>query len=116
MKLPGDLLRDLALGGKQIFQIAIVLLRPDVRVGARVDQLDVYVKPGTCLAYAAFQDVRHSKRISDLARVLLAAKSHDAVAADHLEVGNFRQLGQDVVLNTIGKGGVLPVVTQVFKG
>ena len=44
VKLFGDFLRDLALDGEQIVQIAIVLLGPDVRVGARVDQLRVQMK------------------------------------------------------------------------
>ena len=40
----GDFLRDLALDGKQVVQIAVVLLGPDVGVGARVDQLRVQMK------------------------------------------------------------------------
>ena len=48
-------------------------------------------------------------------RVLLAAILHHAGAADDLEIGNLRQLGQNVVLDTVGKGGVLFVVAQVFK-
>src|SRR6266487_2508471 len=41
----GDSLRDLALDGKEIVQIAIVLLSPDVGVCARVDQLRIHMKP-----------------------------------------------------------------------
>ena len=37
----GDFLRDLALDCEQIIQIAVVLLGPDVRVSACVDQLRV---------------------------------------------------------------------------
>ena len=77
----------------------------------RVDQLDVYMQPGAGLAHAAFQHVRYLKLITDLARVLFAAISHHAGAADDLEIGNLRQLGQQVVLDTIGKGGVFSVIT-----
>ena len=41
----GDFLRDLALDRKQIIQIAVVLLGPDVGISPRVDQLRVQVNP-----------------------------------------------------------------------
>ena len=100
MKALCDFLRDLALDGEHVFQIAIVFFCPDVRVGARVDQLGVYVKPGACLADAAFQHVGYAKLVTDLARVLFAAISHHAGPADDLEIGNFRQLGQKILAGT----------------
>src|SRR5215469_3115490 len=86
-----------------------------MRISAGVDQLGVYVQPCTGLSDATFQHVRHLKSRSDLTRVLFAAKSHNASAADYLQVGNLRQFGQDVVLNTIGKRSVLSIVAQIFK-
>ena len=53
--------------------------------------------------------------VADLARVVLIAILHHAGPADDLEIGNLRQLGQKVVLDTVGKGGVLSVVAQIFK-
>src|SRR6266576_1037672 len=110
-----DFLSDLALDREDVFQIAIVLLHPDVYIGARVDQLGIYMEPGSSLTYAAFQNMRYLKRIADLARVLFAAISYHACPADDLEIGDFRQLGQNVVLDTVGKEGVLSIVAQVFK-
>ena len=55
----GDFLRDLALDGEQIVQIAIVLLRPYMRVSARVDQLRIDVKPCPDPTDAALQNVRY---------------------------------------------------------
>ena len=52
----------------------------------------------------------YAQLIADLAGILLAAKFHHAGAADDLEIGNFCQLGLNVVLNTVGKGSVLSVV------
>src|SRR4029077_9175698 len=49
-----DFLRDLALDRERIFQIAVVLFCPDMRVGARVDQLRVDMQPSACLTDAAF--------------------------------------------------------------
>ena len=86
-----------------------------MRIGARVDQLGVYMEPGSCLPDATLQYVRHPKRIADLARVVMVAISHHAGATDDLEISNFRQLRQKIVLDTVGKGGVLSVVAQVFK-
>ncbi len=110
MKLPGDLSRDLALDREDVFQISIVFLCPDMRIGAGVDQLRVYVEPGAGFAHATFQYMRHAKRITDLARVVLVTILHDAGPADDLESGDFRQLGQKIVLDAVGKGRVLSVV------
>ena len=41
MELPGDFLRDIGLDGKQVVQIAIILLGPNVSIRACVDQLRV---------------------------------------------------------------------------
>src|SRR5947199_7422202 len=57
----------------------------------------------------------HPKSISDLACVLFAPISHDASPADDLEIGDLGKLRQKIVLDTIGKGGVFFVVTQIFK-
>ena len=71
--------------------------------------------PATVSPYATLQYMRNPEGITDLARVPLAPIFHHAGAADNLEVGNLRQLGQNVVLDTIGKRRVLFVFAQVFK-
>jgi hypothetical protein len=71
-------LRDLTLKREDVFQIAIVFFRPDVRLSASVDQLSINVQPGTCFAHTAFQDMGDRQRISDLTRVLFAAIPHHA--------------------------------------
>ena len=111
----GNFLRDLALDGKQIIQIAVVLLGPDVGIGARVDQLRIQTKMRSGSADAALQNVRHAKRISDLAKISFAAIFHHAGAADDFQIADLRQLGQNVVLHTIGEDGVFFLVVQIFK-
>src|SRR5581483_8542436 len=106
MKLLGDFLRDLALNREDIFQIAVVLLGPHVRVRARIDQLRIDMEPGSSLAYAALQHMRHTERMANLMCVPVAAILHYTRSADDFEIGNLRQLGQKVVLNTIGKRGI----------
>ena len=86
-----------------------------MRIRARVDQLGVYVEPGTSLTHATLQHVRDLKRIANLASIVLTAILHHAGAADDLEIGNVCQLGQNVVLHTISKKRVLSIVAEVLK-
>ena len=102
----GDSLRDLALDREQVIQIAIILLRPDVCVRARINQLRIQVNPITAPARASLQHVRHAKRIADLAHISFATIFHHAGPTDHLEIGDLRQLGQNVVLHAIREDGV----------
>src|SRR6266487_7108566 len=78
VKLLSDFLCDLTLDCEHIVQVAIVLLRPDVRIGARVDELGVDMNLSSCLAHATLQHVRYAKRVSDFVRVLLAMILHNA--------------------------------------
>jgi hypothetical protein len=59
--------------------------------------------------------VGYAQLITDLTRVMLVPILHDAGPADDLKIGNFGQLGQKVVLDTVGKESVFFVVTQIFK-
>src|SRR6184192_3458120 len=106
-----DFLRNLALDRKQVVQIAIVLFRPDVSVRARVDQLRVHMKPGADSPDAALQHMGDSQLVTDLTHVPLAAIVHYAGSADDFQVGDFRKLGQNVVLHAVGKVRVLFVAT-----
>ena len=110
-----NFLRDLTLDGKQIIQIAVVLLDPDVGISARVDQLRIQMKMRSGSADAALQNVRHAKRIADLAHISFAAIFHHAAPADDFEIADLRQLAQNVVLHTIGEDGVFFLVAQIFK-
>ena len=62
-------------------------------IGAGVDQLGIHVNAGAVPACASFQHVRYAKRITDLAHVSLTAILHYASPTDHLEIGDFCQLG-----------------------
>ena len=104
MELAGNFLRDLALNCEQIIQIAVVLLHPDVSVSARVDQLRIHVKPCPDPADAALQNMRYAQIIADLSHISFAAIFHHAAPADHFQIGDPRQLGQNVVLDAIDEG------------
>src|SRR6266508_4191899 len=73
------------------------------------------MKPGGGLIHATLQHMRHPKRVTDLTYISLAAILHHAGATDYFESANFRQPGQNVVLNAIGKKHVFFVLAQTFK-
>ena len=103
----GDFLRDLALDRKQIIQIAVVLLGPDVGISARVDQLRVESEMRAGSADAALQNVRYAQIISDLTHISFATVIHHTRPADDFQIGDPRQLGQNVVLHAIDEGRVV---------
>src|SRR4029077_10180173 len=59
--------------------------------------------------------MRYAQLIGDLTRVMLITISHHARSADDFESGNLRQFGHKIVLNTVSKGGILSVITQILK-
>ena len=110
MKLVCDLLRNLTLDCENIIHVPIVLLCPNVGVSARINQLSVHAHFAAGPLNTAFENMRHAKRVPNLTSVPHATVRHDARAANDLQVSDFRQLGQNVVLNTIGKERVLFVL------
>src|SRR6266446_1742072 len=111
----GDSLRNLALDRKQVIQIALVLFGPDMRVRSRVDQLRIYMKPGTAPANTSLQHMRYSQLVTDLPHIPLAAVIHHAGPADDFQIGDLRQLGQNVVLHTISERRVFSFLAKIFK-
>ncbi len=116
LERPHDPLRQLALDREQVGQFTVESLGPDVGVGPGIDQLGVHPHPVPGAAHRAFENVRDAERFPDLAQVADAAPVLlDRGAADHLQVGDARQAGENVVMHAIGKKGVLAVIAQVFK-
>ena len=58
--------RDLVLDREDVVELAVVGLRPQVRVGAGLDQLRGDAHRVARLAHRAFQHVRHVQRARDL--------------------------------------------------
>src|SRR5262245_57456417 len=69
LQLVGDGFCDLALDRENVCQIAIVRLRPEMSIGARVDQLRIYSHAIANTLDASFHNMRDAKFISDLAEV-----------------------------------------------
>ena len=85
-------------------------------VGARVNQLGVYVDLARVPADASCQHVRDIQCLPDLLRIPCATIFHDAGATDYLQVAHLGQFGQNTVLDAIGKKRALFSVAQIFKG
>ena len=60
------------------------------------------LRPGP--ADAALQNVRYAQIVTDLSHISFVAIFHHAGPADHFQIGDLRQLGQNVVLDTIDEG------------
>ncbi len=74
--------------------------------------------PSLRALHTSFEKVGDTSCSPDLAQVAhrAAAILHDARAADHLEISDLRQVGQDFVLHAIGKIGVRFLLAQVLEG
>ena len=111
-----DFLGKISLDGKHIGYIAIVIARPNMLVAIRIDQLHVYPHLVAGAADTAFKNVRDPELLTNIANIRsLSAIGHDGSARDHFEFADFRKVGQNVVLYSIGKESVLLVVAQIFE-
>jgi hypothetical protein len=72
--------------------------------------LEVKTGASATTGHGTLQNVRNPESFADFTNVPLSAILHHAGVADHPEIANAGQLGQDVVLNAIGKNRVVFVV------
>src|ERR1700720_1455551 len=88
-----------------------------MRIGAGIDQLGTDTNSASGALHRTFEDVSDPKRFADFTKVALdeVFVLHHRSAADHFEIGHFRGISQYLVLNTVGKVGVLFVVAEIFK-
>ena len=102
---------------EDICHIAIVGLRPDVRIGARVDQLRVQSHSIADALHVTLQKMRHAELLTDLARVPRVSTLIEArgSATDHLEVCDLCEIGKNFILHAGREVGVLFVVSQVLE-
>src|SRR5690348_6668148 len=87
---------DLVLDCKDIFDVPVITLGPDLATGARLDQLDRHSDSIAELAQAAVCYIGDSQDPADLAgRGISAAKAEGRVARDDKELPIARQLRDD---------------------
>ena len=106
--------RDLVLDREDVVELAVVGLRPQVRVGAGLDQLRRDPDRVARLAHRAFQHVRHVQRARDLRdRNLFAFERERRGARRHLQLRNLRQQVQQFFRDAVGEVFVRLVLAHV---
>ena len=95
LELLRDCFGDLTLNGEHVRQIAIVGLRPEMRIGPRVDQLRVHADTLANALHAAFKHMGDTELLADLAQVAFASSLvlRDRSATDHFQVRDLREVG-----------------------
>ena len=112
----GDPTGQFTLEREKIGDLAIVGVVPNVQVGPGIDQLSVDAHPIAGPSHRAFQDVSDPELLADLpqiarARPVLPNRS----SADHLEVGDLRKTGENIVLDAVREVHVLQIVAKIFE-
>ncbi len=83
----------------------------------RVDQLRVHPHFAAHALHAAFQQIRDAKLLTDLSQIARRAAPvlEDRSAADDLQIRDFCQISENLILHAIREVGVLLVVAEVFE-
>ena len=111
-----DTLRQLLLDRKDILENPVVAVRPEMVSGDRIDQLTGHANPVGDLADAAFQHVantevrRHRAHIDGLALV-----GEAAIAGNHEQLVEVRQLGDDVLGDAVGEVLLVGIAAHVLE-
>ena len=109
-----DFLRDGGLDGENIREVAIVALRPDVLVVARVDELAGDADLAAGAAHAALENVGDAKFLADLPHGLgRAAILEHGGARDHLQLGHDGEVRQQILVDAVGEEPGVLVLAHV---
>jgi hypothetical protein len=110
-------LSDLVLQRKDVGEIAVVALGPDVLASLGLDQLRSDADAIAGLAYAAFEHIAHTELAPNLLHIDRAALVSEAgVARDDEQRGIAGQRGDDVLGDPVGHELLLGIPTHVGKG
>ena len=117
MKLIGDHLGNLALDSKNVREVAVIGLTPQVRVVAGIDQLRIDSHMIRNALHAPFQNIGDTKFLGDLAKIARCRilVLHHACAANYLQITYLGEIGKDFVLDTVGKVGIGLFLAPIFE-
>src|SRR5207244_6568480 len=103
LELVGDRFGDLALNSEHVCEIAIVVLRPKMRVCPGVNQLCAHPHAVRRSLHTSFEDMGDAKLLGDLAKVASRCIPvlHNAGATDYFQVGDFGEIRKDFILHTV---------------
>jgi hypothetical protein len=109
--------RDLVLQRKQIARVAVQAVGPQMRVGLGIDQLGAHTDPVARPLDAPFQHIAHSQLAPDLPCISRSVPiSERGIARDHGHLREPRQVGRQVLGDSVGKILLLAVVAQIDEG
>src|SRR5262249_32328985 len=108
LQRPRYSLCDLAFDDKDITQLSIIRLGPELRTGLGVNQVNIDPHLIACLLDATLDDVCYPKLLRDLSKIarfalILLCRS----TRNHFQIGDLSQTRQDFLLDAIGKIGIV---------
>ena len=105
---------DLVLHRKNVRDLAVVALGPDMVSGGAVDQLGGDPHPVARSSHAAFEHIAHAKLAADLLHIdSTAFVSERAVACDDKVPSKLRQRGDDLFDHAVSEVVLLRVAAQI---
>ena len=108
---------DLVLNREHVFHVAVKSLRPDVAAVVSGDQLAGDADAVAGLADTAFEDVRHTESLGDLANVgVLALEGEGGGTGDDAQIGDVRQHVDDLFGQAVAEVFLLLVAAHVGEG
>src|SRR5438045_5560776 len=89
-----------------------------MRIVPRIYQLRIHPYLIGCALHAAFEQMRNSELLADVAQVprRSALILQNRAVTDYFEVGNFRQVSENFVLHAVSEIGVFLIAAKVLKG
>src|SRR5439155_164827 len=113
----GDSFSNLALDAKDVSQLPVVGVGPEMGIGLRVNQLHIDPHLIGRFLDAALKDVRYTKLLRGFAEIpwfaLIALRGS---VRNYFQICDLSQPRQDFLLNAVRKIGVIRIATEVFKG
>ena len=101
---------DLGLNAKNVTQLPVIRLGPELRAGLHVNQVNVDPHLIACLLDATLKDVRYAKLLcdfSEIARFALISLSRST--RNDFQIADLGETGQDFFLDAIAKISVIRI-------
>src|ERR1700730_3741786 len=116
IKRPRETAGDLALRFREVGTTGVEPVGPDVRAALGIDQLHIHFDLIIGPADAAFKNIANAELAADLLGIDgFALVDERRVAGDHKASGNPREIGGQIVSDTVGEIFLVRVVRQVRK-
>ena len=117
LQLRHDGLRDFALNCEDIRQVAVVSLRPNLPIRSRIDQVRDDPQAMFGALHRSLEQIGDAELLADFLPVtgLVVLVLPDTGAPDDFQVGDFRQVGEDLVLHAVGEERIILFRAQVFE-